>query len=34
MTDIAHGAHLSGDVQSYLDTLHQNWAKATAAMPR
>jgi Transglycosylase SLT domain len=32
MTDIAHGAHLGDQVQSYLDTLHNNWAKATAAL--
>jgi hypothetical protein len=32
MADVARGAHLSAEVQSYLDTLHKNWAKATAAL--
>jgi hypothetical protein len=32
MTDIAHGARLSNDVKSYLDTLHNNWARATTAL--
>ena len=32
MTDIANGAHLSDQVQSYLDTLHNNWARATTAL--
>jgi hypothetical protein len=34
MVDIAHGAHVSDQVQSYLDTLHNNWAKATAALAK
>jgi hypothetical protein len=32
MTDVAHGVHLSDEVQSYLDTLHTNWARATTAL--
>jgi Transglycosylase SLT domain len=32
MIAIANGAHASSDVQSYLDTLHNNWAKASAAV--
>jgi hypothetical protein len=32
MAAIAGGAHLSATVQSYLDTLHNNWAKASAAL--
>jgi soluble lytic murein transglycosylase-like protein len=32
MTDIARGTHPSDQVQSYLDTLHNNWAKARTAL--
>jgi soluble lytic murein transglycosylase-like protein len=32
MTGVAEGARPSADVQSYLDTLHKNSAKATAAL--
>jgi hypothetical protein len=32
MTDIARGGHASDPLQSYLGTLHSNWAKATAAV--
>ena len=32
MTDIARGGHPSDPVQSYLGTLHSNWAKATVAV--
>jgi soluble lytic murein transglycosylase-like protein len=32
MIGIAHGAHLSNDIKSYLDALHTNWARATTAL--